>query len=277
MRTFLTALAIFAAAVAPAAAQEKPLSKDDVVRMLRAGVGEELILTKIELDKASFTLSAEDVALLKELKASDKLIQRMLGGKAPEAAAKPEPARAADGTKNVALKNVSHRAVKVSADEKEMLLNFSLSRGTDLPVGGSLELAVKAGDYRIAIEGRPTIEMVRVGEGAGATVTVRGADTEYIDVQTAVVEDAEGRRVVILHSEGKLTEGQRPRTPDPRPRVVTVRYLYGPAHSHLHYSGNAVLLGAGVGAIIGHQHGRLWKGALIGAAAGWLLEHSILR
>lgn len=276
MRKFLTVLAIFAAAVAPAAAQDKPLSKEDVIRLLRAGVGEELILTKIELDKASFTLTADDVALLKELKASDKLLQRMLGGKAPEAA-KPEPVRPAAGPKNVSLKNVSHRAVKVSADEKEMLLNFSLSRGADLPVGASLELAVKAGDYRIAIEGRPTIEMVRVGEGAGATVTVRGADTEYIDVQTAVVEDAEGRRVVILHSEGKLTEGQRPRTPDPKPRIVTVRYLWGPAYSHLSYVGNATLVGAGVGAIIGHQHGRLWKGALIGAAAGWLLEHSILR
>lgn len=249
-----------------AAAQDAALTKEDVIKMVKAGIGEDVILAKIDQDKASFSLSAEDLAILKELKAGDKLLQRLTGG-----AAKPEAAAVPAGGANVVIKNTSHRAVKVSIDEKEKIVDFSISKGTDLAMGGTVELSAKAGEYKVAIEGRATTEQVRIPEEKSCLLTVKGADTAYIDVQTVVVEDADGRRVVILHSQGKVTEGQLRRA-DSGHRGRRLDVLWGPQMSHLPYVSNSVLLGAGIGAIIGHQSGHRTRGAVIGAAAGLLFD-----
>lgn len=276
MMKFGMVLALVLATALPAAAQERSFGKDDVARLLKAEVSEELILAKIDLERASFRLTVDDVVELKGLKATDKLLAKMLAGQEPAPAPRAEaPAPVPGGSKTLSLKNASHRAVKVSVDAKQGIVDFSLSRGADLPVGGSLELQVAPGEYAVAIEGRATIEKVKVGD-APALVTVRGADTEYLDVQTAVVEDAGGRRVVLLHSQGKLTPGQVP-APEERVGVVVyhARVLYGPRGSLLPILSDRVILGAGVGAIIGHQRGHLWRGAAIGAAAGWLMDRTV--
>jgi hypothetical protein len=235
-----------------AALQDPSFTKDDVLKLSKAGIGDEVILAKIEQEKRALSFTADDLAALKAAGVSEKVVARIT-----ELTNRP-----AGGSKSVALRNLSHRAVRVSM--KEGAIDFSTRGGKELPQGGSFDLDVAPGEYSIAIEGRPTIEKVRVSESGDCSLTVRGADTEYIDLQTIVAEDGDGRRVVILHNQGKLTPGQVSRPMAAAPPVV----FCGPEWSYYRYVRETVLIGAGVGAIIGRQHGRRTKGALIGAGVG---------
>ena len=243
--------------LALAALQEPSFTKDDVLKLSKAGIGDEVILAKIDQEKRSLSFTADDLAALKAAGVSDKVIERLT-----ELTSR--PAKASEGSKPVALRNLSHRAVKVTVHEADKVIDFSSRNGTPLPQGGSLDLAAAAGEYAIAIEGWPTTERVRVPETGSCSLTVRGADTEYIDLQTIVAEDADGRRVVILHNQGKVTRGQMSRTVASRAPAT----FCGPEWSYYPYVRDTVLIGAGVGAIIGHQHGRRTRGALIGAGVG---------
>lgn len=176
-----------------------------------------------------------------------------------------KPAKAAEGSKSVLLRNLSHRAVSVSIKEGDRLINFSTRNGTALPQGGSLDLAAPAGEYSIAIEGWPTTERVRVPESGSCSLTVRGAETEYIDLQTIVAEDGDGRRVVILHNQGKVTRGQAIRPSAARAPAA----FCGPEWSYYPYVRDTVLIGAGVGAFMSHHHhGRRTRVWIIGCW-GW--------
>jgi hypothetical protein len=77
--------------------------------------------------------------------------------------------------------------------------------------------------------------------------------------------------VTIISSVGKAPAPEARR--DPRVRMPG-RYegAIGPRFEFLPYVSETVLLGAAVGAIIGHQRGERTKGALIGAAAGLLFD-----
>jgi hypothetical protein len=48
------------------ALQDKPFTKDDVLKLHEAGIGEEVILRKIEQDKALVSISAEDIETLRQ-------------------------------------------------------------------------------------------------------------------------------------------------------------------------------------------------------------------
>ncbi|HTF57707.1 MAG TPA: glycine zipper family protein [Planctomycetota bacterium] len=254
--------AILALAAASAAwAQDRGFTKDDVLKLQKAGIGDEVILAKINQEKRTVSISADDLAELKQAGVGEKVLARL--AELTKRAGPPA------GSKPVVLRNLSHRGVKVAVNTEDRLIDFSMASGTDLPSGGSLELAAPAGAYAIAIEGRPTTERVLVPDSGSCSLTVRGADTSYIDLQTIVAEDADGRRVVILHSEGKSM-----RVPG---RHAVVAYgdghcFSGPDMSLFPFVSDTVLLGAGVGAIIGHQSGHRTRGALIGAGAGFLLD-----
>jgi len=256
--------AILALAAASAAwAQDKGFTKDDVLKLQKAGIGDEVILAKINQEKRSLSITADDLAELKQAGVGEKVLARLA-----ELTKRATPPAA--GSKPVVLKNLSHRGVKVAVNAEDRLIDFSMGAGTDLPSGGSLELAAPAGAYAIAIEGRPTTERVLVPDSGSCSLTVRGADTSYIDLQTIVAEDADGRRVVILHSEGKSM-----RVPGRRAIGIYGGGGYGfsgPDMSLFPFVSDTVLLGAGVGAIIGHQSGHRTRGALIGAGAGFLLD-----
>lgn len=233
--------------------QDASFTKDDVLKLAKAGIGDEVILAKIEQEKRSLKFTADDLAELKKEGVSEKVIARLTDLTSRRSESKP-----------VVLRNLSHRGVRVSVNETDRLIDFSTRNGTELPQGGNLELDAGAGEYSIAIEGWPTTEKVRVPESGACSLTVRGADTEYIDLQTIVAEDVDGRRVVILHNQGKLTPGMRRSRVEPREPVV----FHGPDWSCYPYVRNTVLIGAGVGAIIGHQRGHRTRGALWGAGAG---------
>ncbi|HKS16198.1 MAG TPA: hypothetical protein VJU16_02745 [Planctomycetota bacterium] len=237
--------------------QDPSFTKDDVLKLSKAGIGEEVILAKIEREKGALSISADDLAELKKAGVGEKVIARLT-----ELTSRPAESSGSD--KGVAVRNVSHRAVRVSLKEADRIIDFSTRGGTELPQGGSLHLAAPPGEYSIAIEGWPTTQKVGVAESGSSSLTVRGADTDYIDVQTIVAEDADGRRVVILHNQGKIPSSQRTRPVETYAPTV----FYGPEWSYYPYVRNTVLVGAGVGAIIGYRYAR-HHGHHHGHRSGW--------
>lgn len=239
-----------------ASLQDPSFTKEDVLKLSKAGIGEEVILAKIEREKGSLAFSADDLDELKKAGVSEKVLARLT-----ELTSRPPESK---GGTSVAVKNLSHRGVRVTTNAEDRIIDFRTKGGTELATGGSLDLALPAGDYYIAIEGWPTTERVRVPASGSCSLTVRGADTDYIDLQTIVAEDAEGRRVVILHTQGKVPASQR----RPAAPVYSPVVFYGPEWSLYPSVRDTVLLGAGIGAIIGHQTGHRTRGAIIGGTVG---------
>lgn len=260
--------------LALAALQQGSFTKDDILKLSKAGIGEEVILAKIEQEKRALSIKPADLAELKKAGVSEKVLARLeaLIGPAPKGEPKPEPKAEPQPppkapSKPVLLRNVSHRAVKVSVNETDRMIDFSTKIGSDLPQGGNLELSPPPGEYWIAIEGWPTIEKVRVPESGSCLLTVRGADTEYIDLQTIVAEDDDGRRVVILHTQGKLTPGQQ----QSRMAAAEPAAFCGPDWSWYPYVMDSVLVGVGVSAVVGYQEGDWSFGAMWGPGAGLII------
>ena len=74
-------------------AEEKPMTNADVVALVQAGLGDDLIITKIRQTKAaSFDTSTEGLVALKKQKVSDKIVEAMVLWKKD-----PPPAAAAAG------------------------------------------------------------------------------------------------------------------------------------------------------------------------------------
>jgi hypothetical protein len=241
-------------ALALAFLQQPSFAKEDVLKLHKAGIGEDVILAKIEQEKAGLSFTADDLAELKKAGVSEKVIARITAlakiappPPAPPPGPAPKPAVPSGEARPVAVRNLSHRAVHVSVNAADRVIDFSTKSGTELPSGGSLDLAAAPGLYAIAIEGWPTTESVRIPESGPSSLTVRGADTEYIDVQTIVAEDPDGRRVVILHNEGKRTPGDYPRAGEYDAPPV----FYGPDWSYYPYVRDSVLAGVGVSLIYG--------------------------
>lgn len=243
-------------------AQAGGFTKDDVVKMAKAGISDDVIIAKIDQEKATFDLSAEDLASLKSAGVSERVLRRMTS-RSPAAAAAP------DEPSNLIVRNHSHREIRVSLNAAQRTLDLSASKGEAVAPGGSMGYGVNPGEYRVQIAGGSTIYKVLIGATAGAAVTIRGAETAYIDVLTATISDGAGETILILHSEGRRVPGEVPRSGyswTPR------NGFYGPQYTYLPYVSSSVLLGAGIGAIIGHQSGHRTEGALVGAAAGLLLD-----
>jgi hypothetical protein len=255
--------------LALAALQEGSFTKQDILKLSKAGIGEEIILTKIEQEKRSLAIKPADLEELRKAGVSEKVLARLaeLVGAAPKTEPKTETPAVKPSSKPVVLRNVSHRAVKVAVNETDRMIDFSTRLGTELPQGGTLETAAGPGEYWISIEGWPTTEKVRVPETGSCLLTVRGADTEYIDLQTIVAEDEDGRRVVILHTQGKLTPGQqqaRMAASEPAP-------FCGPDWSWYPYVMDSVLGGVGVSAVVGYHDGDWSFGAMWGLGAGMVI------
>jgi hypothetical protein len=88
IRFFLCLTAIFTF-VAMAAAQDAPLTKDQVIQMWKAGLSEDVILARVNAEPAPMKLSADDLIALKQAGVTDNIIKAML---APAAASAPAPA-----------------------------------------------------------------------------------------------------------------------------------------------------------------------------------------
>ena len=90
MRNLLLALLL----VVPLAALGAPMTNDDVIKMVKGGLGEATVIQAIDNAEAGFDTSPDGLVKLKQGGVSDKVIQRILArkGGAPVAAAAPAAA-----------------------------------------------------------------------------------------------------------------------------------------------------------------------------------------
>jgi hypothetical protein len=91
IRLFLCLTAVFTVA-ATAAAQDAPLTKDQVIQMWKAGLSEDVILARVNAEPAPMKLSADDLIALKQAGVTDNIIKAMLAPAAPPPPADPAAA-----------------------------------------------------------------------------------------------------------------------------------------------------------------------------------------
>lgn len=74
------------------AARATVMTNDDVVKMVRAGVGDTLVLQQIERSQPAFDTSVDGVIALKRAGVSDTVINRMMSARAPSTVVSSAPA-----------------------------------------------------------------------------------------------------------------------------------------------------------------------------------------
>ena len=90
MRNLLLSLLLavpFAAIVAPPAAHAAPMTNDDVVKMVKAGLGEATVIQAIDGAEPGFDTSPDGLVKLKQGGVSDNVIQRIIARKSGAPAA----------------------------------------------------------------------------------------------------------------------------------------------------------------------------------------------
>lgn len=74
-------MATFALGCAPysrVSVQEKGFTKEDVIKLTKAGVGDDVIISQIEASKVAFKLSTEEILALREIGVSEPVMQAMI-------------------------------------------------------------------------------------------------------------------------------------------------------------------------------------------------------
>ena len=144
----LVLLAMLAVAAGPGTAQEV-LTNDGVIKMVKAGLAESVIIQKIRTSQKKFDTSTDGLIKLKTAGVPDKVIEAMVGGApAPATAAAPPPPPSAPATP--AGPTIAHLVGNAQKPLKSVVgsVEFSVE-----PFGGSKQevvLAEPRAEYRIA-------------------------------------------------------------------------------------------------------------------------------
>ena len=86
MATALLLFLTFSIFLAFSSFAAETLTDNSVLKMVKAGLGEDLIITKIKTSQSQFDLSTDKIIMLKNEKVSDKIIKAMLEASAPPSA-----------------------------------------------------------------------------------------------------------------------------------------------------------------------------------------------
>ncbi len=231
------------------------ITPDEVVKLKKAGISDETIMSVIDADRTVFRLDSDEIIRLKQEGLSDRLLHHMVS------TSKTAPAREGKG---LLIENRSSTPVRVHVDPAGRTVEFDGNRGTILAAKSSREWEAPTGNYRVLKAGKA----FAYGFDAPNRITLRGCSLGNMEILTAYVEKAGERDTFLVRLEENDQEPVTRSLPLPtRPRYA-LRSRYGRDSG----SGNRVLLGAGIGAIIGHQSDRAWEGALIGGGAGLLFD-----
>ena len=173
-------------AVMPAAADDQPLTNDQVVKMLAAGLSEDVVVLAIERQPASFDLSPQGLIALKEQKVPESVIKAMLA-KESTASAGPAPAKATAG---------GHRGV-VLRDGTEITVRLRHAISSATAAVNETVLFEAAED--VVIDG---VTVVRKGaEGRGKVITAEPKRSfgrqGKLDFTIDVVEASNGQNVSL--------------------------------------------------------------------------------
>src|SRR5712664_2063003 len=69
---------VLALTMVGAAAAQQPLTNEGIIKMVKSGMGEDIIVTVIERQPGTFSTTADDLIRLKQAGATDKVLAAML-------------------------------------------------------------------------------------------------------------------------------------------------------------------------------------------------------
>ncbi len=265
------------------------MSTDEVQKLAQGGVADEVILAQIRAEKATFTLTADQILALRKGGVSDAVLKAMIETRTETrdpAPTTPELERPASDKAlgRLLLANDSEEPYCVMVSPEARSIFFYYGRLQDrvvLEPGESRTLDVPPGAYTVRW----------VGERARFSAPVAAGGTTRVVATRLETADYEGLHVSILEGEQEADAGMlkvfrdAPR-PEPRAAVVSVpapapfyypapppAYETAPSHRDTPFIGPWTVLGAGIGAVIGHQNDSRDKGAAWGAVFGHFLDH----
>ncbi len=142
-------LATLAICLGAASAQQLSMNNDSVIKMVKAGMSDGIIVSTIDSQPAHFTLSANDMIALKQASVSDKVMAAMIAKSNPAAPAAPT---AAPLTTSVPAGTVMLReGTDVPLKFAQALSSKSAAEGD--PVALTLDEDLKVGDVVVAKAG----------------------------------------------------------------------------------------------------------------------------
>jgi len=239
-RHLLAAAALWLAGSAAALA----LESDDVVRMTKAKVGDEVIIAQMQAAKARFALTADEIVRLKKEGVSDAVLKAMIESAKAEPrkeapaeaaerpAAKPEAAEA--GT--LILENLDSRDYSVQVDPEHRNIFYYLASGAEgrepLPARSSQVYRLAAGVYRLTWVGGPDSHLVKVlpGKESRAALT-RTSGEGFEAVYLSLFEDGDrrgGGKLMTLADRAPV-QASEPQQSPASARIVEKHYYTAPA------------------------------------------------
>ena len=179
-RTVLALALLFAASPFVLAA---PLTVDDIVSLVKAGVGEKVILKQVESTGTRLTLTVDGILALKAAGASDALIESLM-----EVKDQPEAPRAQEDPASVA-EGQSFRIFKSVSEEGEEVLHITNLDEHGRRIGGELTeserrtMISRAAEYHAA-EPAPEPSYSDDGGREPVVVNIFNPEREYQPVET---------------------------------------------------------------------------------------------
>jgi hypothetical protein len=257
-------IALLIAAFATLTSAARALEADDVVRLAKAGAGDEVIVAQIKVTKARFALTADEIVRLKKEGVSDAVVKAMIetavaaaepapAARAPEgerpAAAReaPAPARAAEAPAEpgreaqspagelgtLILENLDSRDYSVQIDAQRGNIFYWKGTGSAgrelLPARSSLVYRVSPGGYTLRWVGEKDGYTLLVASGKESRATLTRTQTEDGEAASlSLFEDGERRGGGRLATLAARPAPEPSRTAEaPASAVVERHYYYG--------------------------------------------------
>jgi hypothetical protein len=143
------------------------LTNDSIVKLVKAGLGEDLIINMVKTQPGKYSVGADDIISLKQAGVSDKIITAMLN----ESVSGPTPTPVGTGI-----------ATEKPGESRQPLAGGSLSEsGPNTPVPKEHGLYYQASNRLVPIEGQ-VISFARTGSRLSSTVTF-GIKSAKMNVQ----------------------------------------------------------------------------------------------
>ncbi|MBI5366127.1 MAG: hypothetical protein HZA54_03745 [Planctomycetes bacterium] len=184
MRTHVAVLALLACLVGalPAGA----VTKEEIVKLAQAGVGDEVIINQISADGTVFQLSAQEILELKGAKVSERVISFMIQTRtqAPPPGA-PGPGGGQPGAANqvpgvtLVLVNSDDRDYSIQIDEAGHMIFYYYGNFTDrlsLGRGETRSIGLPPGEWVVRWVGEREAYRFRAGPANTAKLVVSGVD-----------------------------------------------------------------------------------------------------
>jgi hypothetical protein len=240
-------------AVLAVSSAARAMDADDVVRLAKAKVGDEVILAQMKAAKARFVLTADDLVRLKKEGVSDAVLKAMVESAKPEPAGEkaPAPEKAppaenapvqpagrhapeapAGQTGTLVLENLDSRDYSVQVDAERGNLFFykavSAEGREPLDARSAQVYRLPAGTYRLTWVGGAESHLVKVLAGKESRVALTRTSAEGTEsVYISLFEDGErrgGGKLVTLadRAPAQVAEAQ----PAPANTTVIERHYY---------------------------------------------------